>query len=256
MKIFLLLDSSPPSASDAAPMEEDEGRWAAYHRANVVVLAFPATPEGADRVRTYWLEELRLYNVTVPIVAVATKADEAPQSRAMATSMHRMLQALTRARPNSLFMEATARMPDTCLAVLRRAQLLVAFPPLVLLATDAATSSARAAAHEAPLCSAAREALLDVFRRLDADGDGVLDEHEIAHMERACFDEDRSPQQIEAIMGHMRRHMGADAVAAGGLTPAGFLALIRTNLRSGHPDKAWMPLLRHGYTLRLKQATP
>lgn len=255
MRQFLLLDSSAPLLSDAEPTGEDEDHWAAYQRAHVVILAFPATPEGADRVRTYWLEELHYYNVTAPVVAVATKADEAPQSAAMATSMHRMLQALTRARPNSLFMEATVRMPETCLAVLRRAQLLVAFPPLVLLAPNPAASSEGATAHDAPLCGAAREALLDVFRRLDADGDGVLNEHEVAGMERVCFDEERSPEQIEAIVRHMRRHMGADAMAAGGLTPAGFLALIRTNLTSGHPDKAWLPLLRHGYTLRLTRAT-
>lgn len=65
-------------------------------------------------------------------------------------------------------------------------------------------------------------------------------------MERVCFNEHHTMAGVRKIKAQLIESLKG-AVTEAGISEGGFVALIRTNIASGHADKAWKALFAFDY---------
>ncbi|KAG1669724.1 Mitochondrial Rho GTPase 1-A [Nymphon striatum] len=96
-----------------------------------------------------------------------------------------------------------------------------------------------------------KEALLRIFKILDADNDGVLNDSEIDYFQRVCFDAPLSPQSLEDLKTVVGRNV-EDGYMNDGITINGFTYLNILFIQRGRHETVWTVLRKFGYDNNLQ----
>lgn len=278
---FLCMDTE--GVDPARPLEEDPARWALYQRAHVVLLVLEKRVASLQRLRTHWLPEMAMYNVTVPVVVAINKTDLLPEP-GLQEAGRDVSKVASLLGPATYCVECSAKHDLRSVGTLfGRLQTCALFPAAPLLeapsssargtpepadasataaaaaptaasagAPSAGDASATAGDAEAPsLRDEAMRAYAGVFATLDADKDGVLNVRELQQLQFVCYGEVTSEGQVKGFLKQMHSTLPSGSVTTRGLTLQGFLLMMSLNVSLGHTDKAWLPLLTHGLDFTL-----
>ncbi|CAM8914754.1 unnamed protein product [Rhodiola kirilowii] len=209
-------------------------------RADAVVLTYACDrTETLDRVRDFWLPELRRLEVKVPVIVVGCKLDlrDDDQQVSLEDVMYPIMQQF---REIETCIECSAFKHIQIPEVFFYAQKAVLHPTAPLFDQESQTLK--------PRCV---RALKRIFILCDHDRDGALSDAELNDFQVRCFN---APLQQSEITGVKRvvEDKLPEGVSARGLTLAGFLFLHALFIEKGRLETTWSVLRKFGYNIELK----
>lgn len=98
-----------------------------------------------------------------------------------------------------------------------------------------------------------KKALVRVFKICDIDGDGLLNDFELNHFQRRCFNAPLQPQVLEEVKAVLNKNV-PDGVVNDAVTLKGFLFLHCLFIQRGRNETTWAVLRRFGYTETLEMS--
>lgn len=98
-----------------------------------------------------------------------------------------------------------------------------------------------------------KKALTRIFKVCDIDGDGLLNDYELNHFQRRCFNAPLQPQVLEEVKAVLSKSI-PDGIADDAVTLKGFLFLHCLFIQRGRNETTWAVLRRFGYNEQLDMA--
>ncbi|KAK9846318.1 hypothetical protein WJX81_001431 [Elliptochloris bilobata] len=253
----LSADSTPEGVpiliTDTLSRPEDRPALeAACTQADVIVLAFDTgQPTTLQRVRTYWLPELRRLNVRVPIILVGCKNDIKPAEE-RAALQDAVVPVMKDCKEIETCLECSAEKLVFVGEVFYYALKAVVHPTGPLF--DATAQGGQGALT--PLCV---KALKRIFLMCDLDRDGALSDAELNAFQVRCFAAPLQPEElagVKRVVADKMKEGEMRGVTAAGLTLPGFLFLHALFIERGRLETTWAVLRKFGYdnTLHLSDA--
>lgn len=219
-----------PSSLEGKAKLEDE-----LKRADAVVLTYACDrPETLNRLKTFWLLELRRLKVKVPVVVVGCKLDLRNEQTPMSLEQV-MAPIMQQFREIETCIECSAanlvQVPD----VFYYAQKAVLHPTAPLF--DQETQALK------PRCL---RALKRIFILCDHDMDGALNDAELNEFQVKCFNAPLQPAEIVGVKRVVQEKI-PEGVNDLGLTLTGFLFLHALFIEKGRLETTWTVLRKFGY---------
>lgn len=98
-----------------------------------------------------------------------------------------------------------------------------------------------------------KKALVRIFKVCDMDGDGLLNDYELNHFQRRCFNAPLQPQVLEEVKAVLLKNV-PDGIADDAVTLKGFLFLHCLFIQRGRNETTWAVLRRFGYNESLEMS--
>lgn len=98
-----------------------------------------------------------------------------------------------------------------------------------------------------------KKALVRIFKICDIDGDGLLNDFELNHFQRRCFNAPLQPQVLEEVKAVLSKNV-PEGVINDAVTLKGFLFLHCLFIQRGRNETTWAVLRRFGYNETLEMA--
>lgn len=95
-----------------------------------------------------------------------------------------------------------------------------------------------------------KRALVRIFKVCDIDGDGLLNDYELNHFQRRCFNAPLEPQVIDEVKAVLIKNI-PDGIHEDAVTLKGFLFLHCLFIQRGRNETTWAVLRRFGYDEQL-----
>ncbi|KAH0908596.1 hypothetical protein HID58_031917 [Brassica napus] len=236
-------DGIPVTIVDTSSRPEDKGMVAEELKlADAVVLTYDCDrPETLERLSTYWLPELRLLEVKVPIIVAGCKLDLRDDNspvvleEVMAPIMHQF-------REIETCIECSALKQLQAQEVFYYAQKTVIHPTAPLFDQETQTLK--------PRCV---RALKRIFILCDHDKDGALSEAELNAFQVKCFHAPLQPSEVDGVKRVVQEKL-PEGVNEVGLTLTGFLFLHALFIEKGRLETTWTVLRKFGYNNDIRLA--
>ncbi|XP_053662201.1 mitochondrial Rho GTPase [Anopheles marshallii] len=100
------------------------------------------------------------------------------------------------------------------------------------------------------LTEACKKALVRIFKVCDIDGDGLLNDYELNHFQRRCFNAPLQPQVLDEVKAVLMKNT-PDGIRDDSVTLNGFLFLHCLFIQRGRNETTWAVLRRFGYNENL-----
>lgn len=101
------------------------------------------------------------------------------------------------------------------------------------------------------MTDACKKALVRIFKICDIDGDGLLNDYELNHFQRRCFNMPLQTQALDDVKAVLMRNV-PDGVAEDSVTLKGFIYLHCLFIQRGRNETTWAVLRKFGYNERLE----
>lgn len=96
-----------------------------------------------------------------------------------------------------------------------------------------------------------KKALIRIFKVCDIDGDGLLNDFELNHFQRRCFNAPLQPQVLDEVKAVLTKNI-PDGIMDDAVTLKGFLFLHCLFIQRGRNETTWAVLRRFGYNENLE----
>ncbi|XP_053672545.1 mitochondrial Rho GTPase isoform X1 [Anopheles nili] len=103
------------------------------------------------------------------------------------------------------------------------------------------------------LTEACKKALVRIFKVCDIDGDGLLNDYELNHFQRRCFNAPLQPQVLDEVKAVLMKNT-PDGIRDDSVTLSGFLFLHCLFIQRGRNETTWAVLRRFGYNENLEMS--
>ena len=107
--------------------------------------------------------------------------------------------------------------------------------------------------EEQDLTDACKKALIRIFKICDIDGDGLLNDYELNHFQRRCFNAPLQPQVLDEVKAVLMKNI-PDGIRDDAVTMSGFLFLHCLFIQRGRNETTWAVLRRFGYNENLEMS--
>ncbi|CAD7698024.1 unnamed protein product [Ostreobium quekettii] len=192
-----------------------------------------------QRLKDYWLPELRKLETGRPIVLCGCKMDNAPDEYSFEIQRLQLEELLKEFREIETAIECSARTLSFVQEVFHFVLKAVIHPQLPLY--DTMNQKLK------PRCA---QALRRVFLLCDHDRDNRLSEREINAFQIACFNTPLQPDELVSVLETVGEKI-PHGVKDNGLTLPGFMFLNALFMERGRFETSWQVLRRFGYTNEL-----
>jgi Ras family protein T1 len=105
--------------------------------------------------------------------------------------------------------------------------------------------------EEQDLTDSCKKALIRIFKICDIDGDGLLNDYELNHFQRRCFNAPLQPQVLDEVKAVLMKNI-PDGIRDDCVTMSGFLFLHCLFIQRGRNETTWAVLRRFGYNENLE----
>lgn len=216
-------------------------KWAdELHVADAIVLVYDATSEESfRRLTTHWLPKLTQASVTRahrPIVLAGNQIDRRGTDSGNASLEQQILPVMAEFATVETCIECSARTLVNVAEVFYFAVKSVLHPSYPLYGDDNKLT---------PTCM---KALQRIFRHIDSDGNGCLDDRELAAFQRTTFGTALTAAEIKGIKESLVATGCPDGVdPILGITEEGFMHLNKLFIQRGRLETTWTILRRFGY---------
>uniref|UniRef100_A0A336LJI5 Mitochondrial Rho GTPase n=1 Tax=Culicoides sonorensis TaxID=179676 RepID=A0A336LJI5_CULSO len=203
-------------------------------KSHVICVVYSVDNESTlDRITSYWLPLIREYNPgesRKPVVLVGNKVDLIDFS-----TIDMVLSIMEDFPEVESCVECSAKTLHNISEMFYYAQKAVLHPtaPLYIMESQYLTK-------------AAESALTKIFKIIDLDGDGLLNDYELNHFQRRCFNLPLQPQILDEVKALLMKNL-TDGILNDCVTLKGFLYLHCLFIQRGRPETTWMVLRRFGY---------
>lgn len=207
--------------------------------ANVICVVYTAgDDESLSRVASLWLPTIRKCQSdnAKPIMLVANKVDLYETS----DTLDRVTAIINEFLEIEAFIEVSARTQKNVVELFSSAQKAVLYPLAPLYDPQSRVLTRRC-----------RNALINIFKLCDLDGDGLLSDHELNSFQLDCFG---TPLQKDALddLKSIIKQSTMDGIVDDCLTQTGFLFLHTLSIEKGLHDFTWQVVRKFGYENQIK----
>ncbi|GER41413.1 mitochondrial Rho GTPase [Striga asiatica] len=234
-------DRVPVIIMDTSSSPENRGRLVEeLIRADAVVLTYACDrPETLNRLSTYWLPELRLLEVRVPVIVVGCMLDKRGDQQPVSLEQV-MSPIMQQFREIETCIECSALNHIQVPEVFYYAQKAVLHPTAPLFDQEQQVLK--------PRCV---RALKRIFILCDRDRDGALSDAELNEFQVKCFNAPLQPSEIVGVKRVVEEKL-PEGVDARGLTLTGFLFLHALFIEKGRLETTWTVLRKFGYNNEIR----
>lgn len=216
----------------------------AIKSSNVICIVYDANEdEGLDRVAKHWIPLVRLcqkdQGVYKPIILVANKTDTLIEE----TVLDRVSNIIQEFVDIEAFIEVSALSQKNVVELFSSAQKAIIYPMAPLFDPQMRV-----------LTKKCQNALIEIFKLSDYDGDELLSDHELNLFQENCFG---TPLQKDALddLKIIIKQSTIDGIDNDCLTQNGFLFLHTLSIDKGRLDFTWQVLRKFNYDNRLNSTT-
>lgn len=192
-----------------------------------------------DRITSYWLPLIRDITCneqnTKPVVLVGNKEDLVDYS-----TIDNVLAIMEDYPEVESCVECSAKTLHNISEIFYYAQKAVLHPTGPLYVTETQY-----------LTEACQKALIRIFKICDLDGDGLLNDYELNHFQRRCFNIPLQPQILDEVKALLMKNT-PDGIQNDCVTLKGFLYLHCLFVQRGRNETTWAVLRRFGYNENLE----
>lgn len=208
----------------------------AIQNANVLCVVYDSAElTTLDRVSTYWIPTIRKCQSNTkcykPIILVANKVDLVEEERSFDT-VTSIIQEFVEVEA---FIDVSALTQKNVMELFFAAQKAIIYPLAPLFDP-----------HLRVLTTKCRNALINIFKLSDYDGDGLLNDHELNLFQENCFG---TPLQRDALddLKSIIKQSTMDGIINNSMTQMGFLFLHTLSIDKGRHDFTWQVLRKFNY---------
>lgn len=203
-------------------------------KAHVICIVYSVDNNSTiEKVDSYWIpliHQVVPVDDRKPIVLVGNKSDVLE-----ASSIEAIMPVMNRYAEIETCVECSAKTLKNISEVFHYAQKAVLHPTAPLYLPE-----------EKELTSKCKFALRWIFKICDQDNDGIMNDREIYHFQRRCFNVPLQPQALEDVKAVVRRQI-TDGIDHDGITEKGFLFLHTLFIQRGRHETTWTVLRKFGY---------
>lgn len=222
-----------------ASEQTDDNLQDEINKAHVVCIVYSVeNDESIDRITTHWLPFIRdSTNVDQrkPVVLVGNKIDLVDYS-----TIDHVLTIMEEFPEVESCVECSAKTLHNISEMFYYAQKAVLHPtaPLYIM-------------EEQDLTDSCKKALVRIFKVCDIDGDGLLNDFELNHFQRRCFNAPLQPQVLDEVKAVLTKNV-PDGIYDQSVTLKGFLFLHCLFIQRGRNETTWAVLRKFGYNESLE----
>ncbi|XP_051141744.1 mitochondrial Rho GTPase 1-like [Andrographis paniculata] len=227
-------DNVPVIIIDTSSSLENRGRLAEeLKRADAVVLTYACDqPSMLNRLRSFWLHELRRLEIKAPVIVSGCKLDRRKEEYNLSVEMMPLMQQF---REIETCLECSAANMLQIQEVFYFSQKAVLHPTAPLFDQENQTLK--------PRCV---RALKRIFILCDRDMDGALSDDELNEFQVKCFNAPLQPAEIVDVKSVVQEKL-PEGINNRGLTLTGFIFLHALFIEKGRIEAAWTVLRNFGY---------
>lgn len=211
--------------------------------ANVICVIYDSSERSTlDRVSTFWIPTVRKYQskltaIYKPIILVANKVDLVEEEKAF----DRVTAIIQEFVEVEAFIEVSALSQKNVVDLFFAAQKAITYPLAPLFDPQMRV-----------LTKKCQNALINIFKLCDLDGDGLLSDHELNLFQENCFG---TPLQKDALddLKSIIKQSTMNGIIHNSMTQMGFLFLHTLSIDKGRHDFTWQVLRKFNYDNRINQ---
>ncbi|GAB0086407.1 Mitochondrial Rho GTPase [Sergentomyia squamirostris] len=232
----------PTNIVDYSAIEQtDDTLTEEIARASVICVVYSVEDEGTiERITSHWLPLIRdsmPMDQKKPVVLVGNKVDLVDFS-----TIDLVLSIMEEYPEVESCVECSAKMLHNISEIFYYAQKAVLHPTTPLYSTE-----------EQDLTNDCKKALVRIFKVCDIDGDGLLNDYELNHFQRRCFNAPLQPQVLDEVKAVLIKNI-PDGIRHDAVTLKGFLYLHCLFIQRGRNETTWAVLRRFGYNEHLEMS--
>lgn len=219
----------------------------AIQDSHVICLVFVAGDEDSLlRIATHWIPLVRKYQTKTktsshkPIVLVANKIDLVNDGKPLeqvATIIHEFVEI-------EAYIDVSASLQKNVIELFSTAQKAVIYPLPPLYDPQLRV-----------LTNECREALVNIFKLCDLDGDGLLSDHELNLFQENCFGIPLQKDSLDDLKSIIKQST-MDGIVNDSMTVTGFIFLHTLSLDRGRHEFTWQVLRKFNYDNQLNAKFP
>ncbi|XP_055699811.1 mitochondrial Rho GTPase isoform X12 [Phlebotomus papatasi] len=230
-----IVDFSAAEQTDDALSEE-------IARASVVCIVYSVEDDTTiERISSHWLPLIREsmpMDQKKPVVLVGNKVDLVDFS-----TIDQVLSIMEAYPEVESCVECSAKTLQNISEMFYYAQKAVLHPTAPLYSTE-----------DQDLTNECKKALVRIFKVCDIDGDGLLNDYELNHFQRRCFNAPLQPQVLDEVKAVLIKNV-PDGIRQDAVTLKGFLFLHCLFIQRGRNETTWAVLRRFGYNEHLEMSS-
>lgn len=227
---------------DFSAIEQSDDNLAdEIQKAHVVCVVYAVDDENSlDRISSHWLPFIRDRSegdIRKPVVLVGNKIDLVDYS-----TIDHVLTIMEDFNEVESCVECSAKTLHNISEMFYYAQKAVLHPtaPLYIM-------------EEQDLTESCKKALVRIFKVCDIDGDGLLNDYELNHFQRRCFNAPLQPTVLDEVKAVLMKNT-PDGIRDDCVTLSGFLFLHCLFIQRGRNETTWAVLRRFGYNENLEMS--
>ncbi|XP_077300765.1 mitochondrial Rho GTPase isoform X2 [Arctopsyche grandis] len=211
-------------------------------KSHVVCIVYAVDDEETlNRVSSHWLPLIReacAPDQKKPVVLVGNKVDLIDYS-----TLHSILEIAESFPEIDSCIECSAKTLSNISEMFYYAQKAVLHPtsPLYIM-------------EQQDLTDNCRKALTRIFKVCDIDGDGLLNDYELNHFQRRCFDSPLKPKVLDEVKAVLAENV-VGGIEKDSITLKGFLFLHCLFIQRGRNETTWTVLRKFGYNESLEMSS-
>lgn len=221
--------------------QSDDNLSEEIQKAHVVCVVYAVDDENSlDRISSHWLPFIRDHSpgdTRKPVVLVGNKIDLVDYS-----TIDHVLTVMEEFNEVESCVECSAKTLHNISEMFYYAQKAVLHPtaPLYIM-------------EEQNLTEQCKKALIRIFKVCDIDGDGLLNDYELNHFQRRCFNAPLQPTVLDEVKAVLMKNT-PDGIRDDCVTLSGFLFLHCLFIQRGRNETTWAVLRRFGYNENLEMS--
>lgn len=221
--------------------QSDENLAEEIQKSHVVCVVYAVDDESSlDRISSHWLPFIRDHSsgdIRKPVVLVGNKIDMVDYS-----TIDHVLTIMEEFNEVESCVECSAKTLHNISEMFYYAQKAVLHPtaPLYIM-------------EEQDLTEQCKKALIRIFKVCDIDGDGLLNDYELNHFQRRCFNAPLQPTVLDEVKAVLMKNT-PDGIRDDCVTLSGFLFLHCLFIQRGRNETTWAVLRRFGYNENLEMS--
>ncbi|XP_055678544.1 mitochondrial Rho GTPase isoform X5 [Lutzomyia longipalpis] len=232
----------PTNIVDFSAAEQTEDALAdEIARASVVCVVYSVEDDTTiDRISSHWLPLIREsmpIDQKKPVVLVGNKVDLVDFS-----TIDQVLSIMEEYPEVESCVECSAKTLQNISEMFYYAQKAVLHPTAPLYSIE-----------DHDLTNDCKKALVRIFKVCDIDGDGLLNDYELNHFQRRCFNAPLQPQVLDEVKAVLIKNI-PDGIRHDAVTLKGFLYLHCLFIQRGRNETTWAVLRRFGYNEHLEMS--
>lgn len=218
---------------------ELENTEAKIRSASSIVLVYDITSgDSAERLSSHWLPIIEATNPSVPVIVVGNKLDKVRTNYELSyhTRVGKIIRKLVREHSQvQMGLDCSSKDSKNVIETLYCAQCMVQYPLRPLLNQSDRT-----------LTAGYERALARIFRILDADCDGVLNDNELCSLQELVFGSALAQRDLKGLKDVIREESPLE-ISSRGVTLKGFYMINKRMLEMMKIKNCWLVLRYFGY---------